>query len=133
MPFTLSSIFPILLSSNLEYFFLCSVVQTTHLGVCFLDKHKSELFSHNCYKLFMSTYAIWPNFLKVFWLSSILNVFYLFIFLRNTIDQLTVQQLLKLTIISDKLNWININSSNIVVWRNSTAKTLYAFFQISLN
>ena len=39
---------------------------------------------------------------------------YLFIFLRNTIDQLTVQQLLKLTIISDKLNWINTNSSNIV-------------------
>ena len=58
---------------------------------------------------------------------------YLFIFLGNTIDQLTVQQLLKLTIISDKLNWINTNSSNIVVWRNSTAKTLYAFFQISLN
>ena len=58
---------------------------------------------------------------------------YLFIFLRNTIDQLTVQQLLKLTIISDKLNWINTNSSNIVVWRNSTAKTLYAFFQISID
>ena len=58
---------------------------------------------------------------------------YLFIFLRNTIDQLTVQQLLKLIIISDKLNWINTNSSNIVVWSNSTAKILYAFFQISLN